>query len=81
MDGDYLVYMVVIPEAGTPRTSPPGAVASHGIHLTVNPFTKLNPKGILLYVLGTPIVLALGMVAVRRRRQSVDRGGAPQAGM
>jgi hypothetical protein len=82
MDGDYMVYMVVIPKPHAPDVTTK-AVASHGIHLTVKPFTKLNPKGILLYVLGTPIVLVLGMVYLMRRRQkSVDRGaGAPQAGM
>ena len=81
MDGDYMLYMVAIPKPSRPElTSQP--VASTGIHLTIKPFTKLNPKGILLYVVGTPLVLAIGMVyLLRRRRASVDRGGPPQAGM
>ena len=42
LDGDYMVYMVLIPEpGGAEATSQP--VASAGIHLTVTPFTRLNP--------------------------------------
>jgi len=76
LEGDYLVYMVVIPEpAGKDATSQP--VASSGIHLTVMPHTKLNPRGVLPYAIGGPIVLALGIVFIyRRRRQEIDRGGA-----
>jgi len=69
LDGDYLVYMVVMPEpAGREATSQ--AVASPGVHLTVMPFTRLNPRGILPLVLGTPVVLAIGTIlnlAIRRR--------------
>lgn len=74
LDGDYIVYMVAMPEpAGRDATSQ--AVASSGIHLTVMPFTRLNPRGILPLVIGTPIVLGLGTLAmfvVRRRETEGD---------
>jgi ABC-type transport system involved in cytochrome c biogenesis permease component len=72
MDGDYMLYMVVIPKPDRPEaTTQP--VTSSGIHLTIGPRVKLNPKGILLYVVGTPILLALGMVYLfRRRRRATD---------
>lgn len=76
LDGDYVVYMIAMPEpAGRDATSQ--AVASQGIHLTVMPFTRLNPRGILPLVIGTPIVLAVGtfLVLLIRRRQT--EGGAP----
>jgi hypothetical protein len=70
------VYMVLIPEpAGKDATSQP--VASSGLHLTVTPFTRLNPRGVLPYAIGGPIALALGMVFIyRRRRRSIDMGGS-----
>jgi len=76
LDGDFLVYMVAIPEpAGKDATSQP--VASSGVHLTVTPFTRLNPKGVLPYAIGGPVVLALGIVVIyRRRRRGIDMGGA-----
>jgi hypothetical protein len=74
LDGDYLVYMVAIPEpAGRDATSQP--VASAGIHLTVTPFTRLNPRGVLPYAIGGPVLLALGIVYIyRRRRRDIDTG-------
>jgi len=75
LDGDYMVYMVVIPQpAGREATSHP--VASSGIHLTVTPFTRLNPGGVVPYAVGVPLALVLGMALVfRRRRRSIDTGG------
>jgi ABC-2 type transport system permease protein len=72
LDGNYLVYMVIIPEpAGKDATSHP--VASPGIHLMVTPYTKLNPSGVLPYAIGGPVVLAIGIIFLfRRRRQSID---------
>jgi hypothetical protein len=74
LDGDYLIYMVVIPEpSGADATSLP--VASSGIHLTVTKFTKLNPRGVLPYAIGGPLILGLGIVyLLRRRRQDIDTG-------
>ena len=76
LDGDYMVYMVVIPEPdGQEASSQP--VASSGIHLTVTPFTRLNPGGILPYAIGGPIVLLLGIFLVYRlRRRQIDTGGS-----
>ncbi|MCZ7573224.1 MAG: ABC transporter permease [Ardenticatenaceae bacterium] len=70
LEGDYMLYMVVIPEPDGPEeTSQP--VASSGIHLTVNPFTRLNPGGVLPFSIVIPVVLVLGMALLlwlRRRR-------------
>ncbi len=76
LDGDYLVYMVVIPEpSGKDATSLP--VSSSGIHLTVTPFTRLNPGGVLPYAVGGPLLLILGIVFLYRlRRRKIDMGGA-----
>jgi hypothetical protein len=76
LDGDYLVYMVAIPEpAGKDATSQP--IASSGIHLTVTPFTRLNPGGVLPYAIGGPLVLGLIIYLVyRQRHRRIDEGGA-----
>lgn len=75
LDGDFMVYMVAIPSPGSPdATSQP--VASSGIHLTVTPYTKLNPGGVLPYAIGGPVLLGLLMTVVyRRRRRQIDMGG------
>jgi uncharacterized repeat protein (TIGR01451 family) len=74
LDGNYLVYMVLVPEPdGKEGTSRP--VASSGLHLTVTPFTKLNPGGVLPYAIGGPALLLGGMVLVyRARRRKIDMG-------
>jgi ABC-2 type transport system permease protein len=79
LDGDYLIYMTLIPEpAGQKATSQP--VASSAIHLTVTPFTKLNPRGVLPYAVGGPIVLLLGMSLLRRhRRRQIEESNNRQA--
>ena len=76
LDGDYLVYMVVIPEPdGQDATSQP--TSSSGIHLTVTPFTKLNPGGVLPYAVGGPLLLILGIVLLyRMRRRRIDAGAS-----
>ena len=74
LDGDFIAYMVVLPEPHGGMTSQP--MASSGIHITVAPFTKLNPSGVLPYVIATPIVLVLLMIYMfRRRRKEIDAGG------
>lgn len=72
--GDYMVYMVAIPEPGSQEaTSQP--VASSGIHLTVTPFTRLNPGGVLPYVIGGPIIVLVGILLIYRfRRRQIDTG-------
>jgi hypothetical protein len=79
LDGDYLVYMVAIPEpAGKDATSQP--IASSGIHLTVTPFTRLNPGGVLPYAVGGPLVLGLIIYLVyRQRHRRIDEGGAAES--
>jgi ABC-2 type transport system permease protein len=75
LDGDFMVYMVAIPApAGADVTSQP--VASSGIHVTVTPFTKLNPGGVLPYAIGGPLLLAVIILLVyRNRRRQIDAGG------
>jgi hypothetical protein len=75
LDGNYMVYMVAIPAPGAPEaTSHP--VASPGIHLTVSKYTRLNPGGVLPYAIGGPVVLAVVIFAVyRRRHREIDAGG------
>ena len=76
LDGDYMVYMVALPEPpGTETTSQ--VAASSGFHLTVTPFTRLNPVGILPYILGGPILMLAGLIGVSRlRRGQIDQGAA-----
>jgi hypothetical protein len=76
LDGDYMVYMVVLPPpASTETTSHP--VTSPGIHLTVTPYTRLNPGGVMPFAVGGPLVLALVIFFVyRHRRKQIDAGGS-----
>ena len=73
--GSVLIYMVAAPQPeGTDATSHP--VASPGIHLTVTPFTKLNPSGVLPYAIGNPIIVLVLIYFVNRlRRRQIDAGG------
>jgi ABC-2 type transport system permease protein len=74
LDGDYMVYMVVIPAPSGPEaTTHP--VTSPGIHLTVTKYTRLNPGGVLPYAIGGPVVLGLIIFFVyRQRRRQIDAG-------
>jgi len=74
LKGDVMIYMVAIPQPdGQNITSHP--VASSGIHLTVTPFTRLNPGGVLPYVIGAPLVVLVGIYLLYRlRRREVDTG-------
>lgn len=74
LEGDYLIYMVAMPEpAGTTATSL--GVASQAIHLTVTPFTKLNPRGILPLAVGIPLVIGLALAVTQVvRRRGIDIG-------
>jgi ABC-2 family transporter protein len=76
LDGDYMVYLVAIPQPGSQdATSHP--VASPGIHLMVTPYTRLNPAGILPFAIGGPILLGLcAFLVYRYRRRKTDEGGA-----
>jgi hypothetical protein len=76
LEGRFLVYIVLIPEPESVEvTSRP--VASSGIHLTVAPFTRLNPGGVLPVAIGGPtVLLAITFLVYRRRRQQIDLGGS-----
>jgi hypothetical protein len=79
LDGDYMVYMVLIPAPSSQETTSQ-PIASSGIHLTVTPFTRLNPLGVLPYVIGGPLVLLVAILVIYRlRRQSIDTGAAPNS--
>ena len=68
LDGDFMVYMVVIPApSGKETTSHP--VTSSGIHLTVTPFTRLNPGGVLPFAIGGPILILVIILSVYRLRR------------
>ena len=74
LEGNYMVYMVLIPAPADSETTSQ-AVATSGIHLTVQPFTRLNPGGVLPYAIGGPlIVLALIYFVNRRRNQTILAG-------
>ena len=76
LEGDVMVYMVAIPQP-TSRDSTSHPIASPGIHLTVTPFTKLNPSGVLPYAVGVPILLLVVIYFVNRNRnRQVDMGGS-----
>jgi ABC-type transport system involved in multi-copper enzyme maturation permease subunit len=74
LDGNYMVYMVVIPApTGPEETSHP--VTSPGIHLIVTKYTKLNPGGVLPYAIGGPVLLGLIIFFVyRQRHRQIDAG-------
>ena len=75
LDGNFMVYMVVIPAPASPETTS-HPVASSGIHLTVTPFTKLNPGGVLPYAIGGPILILVVILGIYRfRRRGIDTGG------
>ena len=74
LHGEYIVYIVLIPQPTTPEstTSP---VASSSLYLTVTQTARLNPGGVLPFALGVPfILLAIRFVVYRRRRQQIDMG-------
>ena len=80
LQGDFMVYLTVIPTPSGPDTTTQ-PVAAPGIHLSVNGFTDTNPGGVLPVAIITPTVLILLALIPRRRRrrlaaQAVDQGAA-----
>jgi hypothetical protein len=79
LEGDYMVYMTVLPQPSGPRaTSQP--VSSNGIHLVVRPFAKTNPGGVLPVAVGTPLALILVALVPRalRRRKATEGGSVDE---
>jgi ABC-2 type transport system permease protein len=76
LEGDYMVYLTVLPEPRGPNTTSQ-PVSSSGIHLTVKAFEKTNPGGVLPVAIATPLALTLIAVVptLRRRRAQAE---APQ---
>ena len=67
LKGDYMVYLVAIPQPGTAAdTSQP--VVSTGMRLTVGEFSQLNPEGVLPVVVLVPVGVALILLLVVRLR-------------
>jgi ABC-2 family transporter len=78
LKGDYMVYLVAVPEPGKGSTSHP--ISSPGLHLTVGAFQRLNPQGVLPVVIAVPLgVTLLLLVLVRLRLRRLERG-APTPG-
>lgn len=72
LKGDYMVYLVAIPEPGKTSTSHP--VSSPGLHLTVGAFQRLNPAGVLPVVIAVPLGVTMGLlVLVRLRLRRLSR--------
>jgi hypothetical protein len=72
--GNYLVYVVLIPQPASAdvTTSP---IASSSLYLTVESTARLQPRAILPFALGVPmILLAITFAVYRRRRQQIDMG-------
>jgi len=74
LDGNFMVYMVLIPEPHGPNSTSQ-VLSSPGIHITVERFVKINPGGILPYAIGIPLLLILGMYILFRQRQKGVDGG------
>jgi hypothetical protein len=76
LNGDYMIYMVLVPEPSSEEaTSQP--LATSGIHLTVQKYTRLNPSGVLPYSLGGPALMLVIMLALfRMRRKQIDAGAS-----
>jgi len=76
LDGNFMVYVVAIPQPESAETSSQVA-ASPGLHLTVARFASLNPSGVLPYAIGVPLLLVLAIfVLFRLRRRQIDVGGS-----
>jgi len=74
--GNYMVYLVFLPAPDSPETTSQ-PIASSAIHLTVTPYTSLNPGGVLPYSIGTPVVAGLiFFLASRLRRRQIDTGAS-----
>jgi hypothetical protein len=79
LKGDYMVYLVAIPQPGERATSHP--VSSPGLHLTVGAFQRLNPQGVLPVVIAVPLGVAIALlVLVRLRLRRLSRDVTAESG-
>ncbi len=69
LEGNYMVYMTVIPTPDGPDTTTQ-TVSSMGIHVIVKASNHTNPGGVLPIALGIPVVLTSGTLLLRWRRRS-----------
>ncbi|HXV63748.1 MAG TPA: ABC transporter permease subunit [Vicinamibacteria bacterium] len=75
-EGEFITYMVVIPEPeGPDSTTQP--LTTSGIHMTVESGQGLNPGGVLPVAIAIPIALVVVTALIfRMRRKAVDAGAA-----
>ncbi|HSF18356.1 MAG TPA: ABC transporter permease subunit [Vicinamibacteria bacterium] len=75
-EGEFMTYMVVIPEPeGPDSTTQP--LTTSGIHMTVASGQSLNPGGVLPFAIAIPVALLVAtLVIFRLRRKAVDAGAA-----
>ena len=66
LKGDYMVYLVAVPQPGEASTSHP--VSSPGLHLTIGAFQRLNPQGVLPVVIAVPLGVTLTLLVLIRLR-------------
>jgi hypothetical protein len=70
--GDYMVYVVAIPEPGGPDLSST-PVSGPALHLIVQGVSQYNPGGVLPMTVGVPIVVGLVWLSLRIwRRRGLD---------
>ena len=76
LEGDFMVYMTLIAQPESMKaTSHP--VASPGIHLTVAPFNRIEPGGVIPMAIGEPLFLiALILFVHWNRRKQIDIGSS-----
>jgi len=78
LEGNYMVYMTVVPTPDSPDTTTQ-AISSMGIHIIVNPTNNANPGGVLPVAVGIPVALTLGTFLVRRRWRGRARSASTSA--
>lgn len=71
--GDYVVYVVAMPNATTGDIPP---VTSSAIYIHVTQRTNLNPGGVLPIVVGTPLLLAGALLLTRAQRSRLAKKAA-----
>jgi hypothetical protein len=74
LKGDYMIYMVLIPQPASAEESS-WPLTSAGIHVIVNVDLSANPSGVTPYAIGMPVVLLGVIVFINRyRRRGIDAG-------